>query len=69
MIESTHIIVDAVFDTGKFMYISLSVPLSKRKQKYNGSIQENYNLTKEDFIVIETFIAVTINKYLKSKDK
>jgi hypothetical protein len=67
MITANHCNVQACFDTGTFQYFSVTAPL--KKHQYQNSIQDEYNLSYEDFTALEILIAGVVDKYLKEKEK
>ena len=65
MVESKNCTVSANFDSGTFMNIGLSAPL--HKHQYQNNIQDEYNLSFEDFNNLEILISGAIDKYLDYK--
>jgi hypothetical protein len=65
MVEAKNCYVSANFDTGVFMNFSITAPL--KENQYTNSIQDEYNLSFDDFQNLEILIAGVVSKYLESK--
>ena len=65
MIQTPLCSVSAAFDSGTFMHFGVTAPL--KENQYTNSIQGEYNLSFEDFTVLEILIAQTVSEYLKGK--
>jgi len=66
MISNEVCSVSAEFDTGSFMYFSVSGPTDDKG--YGTNIQDKYNLSFEDFFVLEYLMNKTITEYLEKKN-
>jgi len=67
MIVGKDCTVSANFDSGTFINFGVSAPLNEHQ--YTNSIQDEYNLSFEDFTVLEIMIASTVDKYITMKEK
>jgi hypothetical protein len=65
MITTNYCNVQAIFDTGTFMYFGVSTPL--KEHQYTCNIQDEYNLSFEDFTALEIMIASVVDRYIKHK--
>ena len=68
MIISKNINVNANFDSGTFIG---TFSIHKNSKSYNhtdNSIQDNYNLTFDEFNILETLIATAVEQYLEIKE-
>jgi hypothetical protein len=63
MITTKNCNVSAQFDSGSFMHFGVSAPL----KHYFNNIQDEYNLSFEDFQNLEILIASVVDKYLDHK--
>ena len=65
MICTNYCNVSATFDSGTFQFFGISAPL--REHQYCNSIQDEYNLSFEDFTRLEILIAGVVDNYLEYK--
>ena len=65
MITTKYCNISACFDSSIFMYFAVTAPL--KEHQYENNIQNEYNLTFEDFTCLEIMIATTVDKYIKNK--
>ena len=67
MVVSKNITVSSKFDSGDFMGVFSIHAKSKSYDVYNTCIQKVYDLSFDDFKVLEVLIAGTVEQYLTAK--